>query len=80
MRNDKQIAEDHQRLNSLIVSFSQMRGGLGVVAFFFFFVAGGIFYHINYRFTAVEKTLHTIERHINPTIAATPKRKDHDSK
>jgi hypothetical protein len=55
----------HERLDAVSDKTSKIIGGIIVISFGLALFITGVFYHINYRFSSVEKTLEKIENKID---------------
>ena len=64
MTNEERISKVHERVNAIDKSLARIYGGVAVGAFVLLAVAGMVIYHVNYRFSNIERSLEKIEQKV----------------
>lgn len=63
---DNKNTKVHERIDDLSDKVNKIIGGIIVISVMSAMIIGTVTYHINYRFSSVEKTLDKIEKKIEP--------------
>lgn len=61
---DKKLEKVYKRMNAIENNVAKMFGGIAVVAFLSSFIVGFVSFHINQRFSGVEKAIEKMDNRI----------------